>query len=157
MTELNDLTMLTAIRRCSETENYKVGIFVKTKKMADDAYEDAIGFIKEDEDEMNAIHRCTKNLNASIQFRNGSYIRFLSPSENARGFAFNEVLCSSDIDSDTMRRVIIPTEKINTANNDFMNRTWDQIHEIVYGDWVNKPEYWWLRAPTTQTLPTFYN
>lgn len=62
MTELNDLTMLTAIRRCSETENYKVGIFVKTKKMADDAYEDAIGFIKEDEDEMNAIHRCTKIL-----------------------------------------------------------------------------------------------
>lgn len=111
MQELNYLTMLKAVRDCSETDNLKIGVFFKTGQERLSACLEAIESM--DAEERSMMLRATKQPVASIiEFKNGSCIKFLPARESVRGYAFNRVLYMSDIDQDILNCVIRPTEKI---------------------------------------------
>lgn len=110
MQELNYLTLLSAIRDCSETDNLKVGVFSKTGQERLGACLEAIESMDSEEQDM--MLRATKQSAASIiEFKNGSYIKFLPVREDVRGYAFNRVLYMSNIEKEILDCVIRPTEK----------------------------------------------
>lgn len=98
MQELNYLTMLTAVRECVNKERFCVGIFTRTQA--------------------NRLSVCLEllesmNANSSfIEFKNGSYIKVLSASQNARGHAFHKVLHEPGIDYEVLNCVVRYTEKL---------------------------------------------
>lgn len=112
MQKFNYLALLKAIRDCSETDNLKVGVFSKTGQERLGACLEAIESMDSEEQDM--VLRATKQSSASIiEFRNGSYIKFLpAREEDVRGYAFNRVLYMSNIEKEILNCVIRPTEKI---------------------------------------------
>ena len=85
MQELNYLTVLSAVR-----EHVCVGIFTRTRADRLSVYH---GLLESMDKEQKAMRRAVRNAsNSFIEFKNGSYIKVLSASQNARGNAFHKVL-----------------------------------------------------------------
>ncbi len=83
MQELNYLTMLTAVRECVNKERFCVGIFTRTRANSLPIYLELLQGM--DEEEQKAKLRAVKSTNNSfIEFKNGSCIKVLSASQNAR-------------------------------------------------------------------------
>ena len=111
MQELNYLTMLTAVRECVNKERFRVGIFTRTQANRLSVCQEL--FESMDEEEQKATHPAVRNANSYfIEFKNGSYIKVLSASQNARGYAFRKVLHEPGIDHEVLNCVVRYTEKL---------------------------------------------
>lgn len=111
MQQLNYLSMLTAVRDCTETDGFRVGIFTNRLSYAKEVFSELMESM--DEEEREAQSRAVKSFNSNfIEFKNGSYIKVLSASENARGNAFHKVLYQDGIDRDILYCVVKHTEKL---------------------------------------------
>ncbi len=140
MKKLNDLLLLNAIRRCS-TEEYRVGIFFSRMANICPVFQYAMECITDDEEEYDALSDSRKD--KEIRFKNGSIIKFLSASNNARGHAFNEVLYEEGIDEDILHVVVQPTEKLYPFQKIWIDPAdpWNTVENT----WNNAPVYWWMR------------
>lgn len=111
MQELNYLTMLTAVRECVNKERFRVGIFTRTQANRLSVCLELLESM--DEEEQEAKLRAVRSANNSfIEFKNGSYIKVLGASENARGHAFHKVLYEPGIGYEVLNCVVRHTEKL---------------------------------------------
>ncbi len=105
------LELLKAIRTCVRKPYYKAGVFTITMQDAKLICADAMDAIIQDDEEMTAVnHRINTVFEQSISFKNGSLIKFIRASENARGNKFHFALYNTDIDYRLLVTVIQPTE-----------------------------------------------
>jgi len=109
--EFEFLGMLKAIRLCVQKPNYKVGVFTVTVQDAKEICSDAIKLISEDEEESKMVNRkAVGAFDNYISFTNGSVIKFVKASDNARGHKFHHILYGRNIDHRVLACVVLPTE-----------------------------------------------
>lgn len=113
MEKLNYLTMLTALRECAEIDGLRVGIFTSLQKRRLDTFDELIESMDKEECELKS-RSVRSSTNTFIEFKNGSYIKVLGASENARGHAFHKVLYEEGISNELLHCVIRPTEKLRS-------------------------------------------
>ncbi len=106
--EFEFLDMLKAIRLCTQKPNYKVGVFTGTAQDAKRAYSEVIELISEDKEESELVSRWA--FNNYISFTNGSIIKFVRASDNARGHKFHHILYDRNIDHRLLTCVVLPTK-----------------------------------------------
>ncbi len=91
--------------------NYKVGVFTKTLQDAKETCSEAIRLIAEDKEESELVNRkAVGAFNNYISFTNGSIIKFVRASDNARGYKFHHILYNRNIDHRLLVCVVQPTE-----------------------------------------------
>ncbi len=107
MVEFEFLDMLKAIRLCTQKPNYKVGVFTGTIQDAKRVCSEVIELISEDKEESESVNREAVGY---ISFTNGSIIKFVRASDNARGRRFHHILYDRNIDHRLLVCVVKPTE-----------------------------------------------
>ncbi len=100
-----------SIRLCTQKPNYKVGVFTKTLQDAKEACSEAIRLIAEDKEESELVSRkAVGTFNNCISFTNGSIIKFVRASDNARGHKFHHILYDRNIDHELLATIVRPAE-----------------------------------------------
>lgn len=111
MVQYDYLELLKIIRDCVHKPHYRAGIFTTTTQDAKRIYADAMIAIVQDEEERSALNRRIDHSSQMfVSFNNGSFIKFISASENARGNRFHSVLYDKNIDHEILVTIIQPTE-----------------------------------------------
>lgn len=124
MRKIDYLEVLKAIRTCVEEPYYTVGLFTKTVRDAECAFGDILRATKYDEEERNAIDQI-RRFDYRIVFKNGSYIKCLKAGDNARGYRFNRVLYSGNIDREILFTVVRNTEYKRRKGKDYGRENYD--------------------------------
>lgn len=113
MEKLNYLTMLTALRDCTETDGFRVGIFATRQARVLGIFDELIKSM--DDEERNAKSRSVRTANSTfIEFKNGSYLKVLGAKESARGNVFHRVLYEAGINEEILNCVIRYTERLKS-------------------------------------------
>ena len=113
MRKINDLNLITAIDHCCKLKGHRVGIFVpnikdsaKILEIIKDIFED----LPEFQPYLQRIN--TAQCDSYIEFKNGSYIDFVSTSGYIRGLAFYEILYDERITDKATQEAILSTMRL---------------------------------------------
>ena len=114
MKPLNKLSLRAAVDKCCKEDGYKVLVAARSSQEAALWFDIASSYIIANQNKKDLalrMRRCSYGDN-DIQFKNGSYIRFISASRNARGYAVHLVLFSRGINEEVVDYVLKYTEKL---------------------------------------------
>lgn len=93
---------------CEELPKYKIGVALLD--MSDS--KSIIDILKENIKDT-GVKIVISKYNSIIEFSNGSSIKFISASDNARGFALNLLIVEYGIDREIINCVLRPCEKVD--------------------------------------------
>lgn len=94
-----------AVNICQEKEMYRVGIAIEDEISNKEAKDFLLGLIK-DYDNVEKVINSKYEFN--IYFKNGSLIRFVNTSGNARGQRYHLLIADKNVSEDVMRCIILP-------------------------------------------------
>ena len=114
MTELNYLTMLSAIREALEKPMMKIGVFAATQKRAGDVALDFYEAIEEDPCKKSCVNYrdCGANGKSIITFKNGSGIEIMSAHPGACGRRYHKIFYEKEIRSSVTHEILAYMESL---------------------------------------------
>lgn len=94
------------IRYCHELPRYHCGIYIKRFEDRKSIFNKLTELITDND----SIEKMFNNsCSAKVSFKNGSFISIISASENARGYKNHGAIIDSDIESEILNCIIMPT------------------------------------------------
>lgn len=112
MKVLTQESLRDAIKQCQEIERYRVLIVVDNIQLD----VNALNYFKSSE----LLNYCISRNNTYFRFHNGSVIRYINASSNARGHKANLVLCEQHMFEDDDIRAILMAFEIGNINFNLM-------------------------------------
>lgn len=114
MTELNYLTMLSAIREALEKPMMKIGVFAATQKRAGDAALDFYEAIEEDPCKKSCVNYRDRGANGKsiITFKNGSVIEIMSAHPGTCGRRYHKIFYEKEILSSATHEILAYMESL---------------------------------------------
>ena len=94
-----------AINICQEKDGYKVGIAIGDEISYEEAKDFLLTLVK-NYDNIEQVANSKSNFH--IYFKNGSLIRFINTSGNARGQRYHLLIADKNVSEDVMRCIILP-------------------------------------------------
>lgn len=135
------MDLATAIQKqinfCQYNEKYRCGIFVKNSERLKIVTE-VISYLLQNPN--GVIELKKSRYDTLVSFRNGSLIRVVIVSDNARGQRYNGAIIDSDIIQEIIDTVILPCLRpLELENNQYSNN--DNPKDRVYYCSINKMEH----------------
>jgi hypothetical protein len=85
-----------AVELCEEKPGYHFGIIIADDTLVESVFDTCLDFV--DWAQYNHIHTATRTDNATIAFKNGSYIQILRPSDTRRCLLWHACLTDPKLD-----------------------------------------------------------
>ena len=91
-----------AVELCEEKPGYHFGIIIADDTSVESIFDACLDFV--DWTQYNPIHTATRTDNATIAFKNGSYIQILRPYDTRRCLLWHACLTDPKLDKKTARK-----------------------------------------------------
>lgn len=128
-----------AVDKCRRESRYKVGIALNSRTK----YNEVEMYLRDCLRDTDEFRVCKSVCDTTIKFHNGSYIRVIPASDNARGYKMHLLIADKNISDDVLNCVLRPceilewTERQKRQNGVTTNKLLDEISdENIYHDQI---------------------
>lgn len=116
------------IKYCHELPRYHCGIYVK--KFEDRKYIfDKLTKLITDNDSIEILFN--SSCSAEVRFKNGSFIRIIRASENARGYRNHGAIIDAEIEDEIVNCIIMPT-LIPIWFEEDRRESWEEVKKRIF-------------------------
>ena len=116
------------IRYCHELPRYHCGIYVKKFEDRKSIFDKLTKLITDND----SIERIFNNsCSAEVRFKNGSFIRIIRASENARGYKNHGAIIDVEIEDEIVNCIIMPTI-IPIWFKEDKRESWEEVKKRIF-------------------------